>query len=227
MPLEESTFTSRDGLVLFKRSWLTEAQARAAVVLVHGGGEHSGRYLHVANFFNQHGINVHTFDLRGHGRSQGKRLFIRSFEEYLDDLALLFNNVQHRELHRPLFMLGHSLGGAIVTLFVLNRTPYLDGVVLSGPFLHVGEGFSPLKVAMAKMIGKIMPLLPVSTLDSDLVSSDPEVVENYKTDPLNHHKGIPAGTGVATLKALFEIQQKMGFDDVALSNRPWSKRRPC
>ena len=208
MALKESTWISRDGIELFERQWLTDEEAEAHVILVHGGGEHSGRYEHLAEFLNGHAINVFTFDLRGHGRSQGRRLFIRSFDEYLDDLHDVITRIRQQHTSGHLFLMGHSMGGAISTLYTLTRPALVDRLVLCGPFLYVGKGFSRVHIAIAKLVGKILPTLPVAKLDARHVSSDPLVVEHYMNDPLNFHDGIPAGTGAATLKGLMRIKKE-------------------
>ena len=121
MPHHESHFAARDGLSLYEQSWLPEGPARAVVVLVHGINEHSGRYARLAGDLNQRGFAVYAMDLRGHGRSDGDRVAIRSFDQYLDDLRLLLSRVAAREPGKPLFLFGHSMGGTIAALLAIAQ----------------------------------------------------------------------------------------------------------
>ena len=202
--------TSQDGLLLHEKQWLVAKNSKpiAVVVIVHGGGEHSGRYAHVAKFLNQNLINVIAFDLRGHGLSQGSRLFVRSIEEYVKDLGVVLSKVHEEQDKVPIFLLGHSLGGTIATLFAMMNPTQIEGIVLSAPLLHPGKGFSPIKVALANLLGYMLPHLPLAKVHPILISSDPNVVEEYKKDPLNCHKGIPAATGAAALGAMLRIQRE-------------------
>src|SRR3989338_2702184 len=120
-------FNAGDGLKLYEQAWLPDKEEKAAVVVVHGYAEHSGRYGRVAGYLNQAGYAVYAFDLRGHGRSEGRRAYAESFDEYLDDVGIFLGRVKSEEAKKPVFLLGHSLGGTIAALFAITRRPDIKG----------------------------------------------------------------------------------------------------
>src|SRR6266850_3593261 len=128
---DEGTIPGFGGAGLFERLWRPVGKAKGAFVLVHGIKDHSGRYGELAGALAAQGVAVHAFDLRGHGKSTGKRVSVRSFNEYLNDLDLVLNRARESAPGKPLFLFGHSMGGAIVTSYTLTFRPKLDGLVLS------------------------------------------------------------------------------------------------
>ena len=204
---QEASFTSADGLRLHERAWLPEGEPRAVLAVVPGAAEHSGRYAHLGGFLARHGYAVHALDLRGHGESAGRRLFVRSFGEYLDDVGGFLARVRLAHPGKPLFLLGHSMGGTVAALYALTRPGPLRGLVLSGPLLALGDDLSPLKAALARFLGRFLPRLPVQKLDAASISRDPEVVRRYREDPRVHHGAIPAGTAAAGMAAIARIEE--------------------
>jgi alpha-beta hydrolase superfamily lysophospholipase len=205
----DGMFEATDGLRLFEQWWRPEGEPKAVVAIVHGYGEHSGRYIHVAEHLVRHGYAVDAFDLRGHGRSEGARCFIRSFDEHLVDVDSFLRRVRERVPGKPVFLLGHSMGGAIVTMFAITRQPDVRGVILSGAGLKISASVSPLMVGIVRFLGGIFPKLPTLKLDSSLISRDPEVVKRYDNDPLVHRGGVPARTGAELFQAIKHIQAQM------------------
>ena len=186
--VEELTFVGHDGLELFCRHWRPEGTPKAVLPIVHGHGEHSGRYTNVADWFVPRGYSVYASDLRGHGRSQGKRGALGSFSEYREDLQAFLDLVQDAE-PAPVFLLGHSLGGLIALDYVLRGSDGLSGVVVSGPVLSA-PGISPFLLWLSKVLAQLWPgLILESGLDTTALSRDPSVVEAYVNDPLVHSKG--------------------------------------
>ena len=206
---DESRFKTNDGLNLFEQSWQPVKQSKAVVVIIHGYAEHSGRYAHVAEYLINHGYAVETFDLRSHGKSDGKKTFIRSFDEFLSDVDVFLKRVKERHPNKNLFLLGHSMGGLIASLFVVTRQPELRGLILSGAAVKISDDISPLLVKLSSIIGKILPKLPTIKLDGTAISRDPEIVKKYDNDPLNYRGGIPARTGAELNRATKMIQQQM------------------
>ena len=209
MEHDTGKFETTDGMTLFEQWWRPEEQPKATVTIVHGYAEHSTRYTHVAEHLVDHGYTVETFDLRGHGQSAGKRTFVRSFDEYLGDLEQFIERVKQRSKTKNKFLLGHSMGGAIVTLFSITRKPDFEGLILSGPALKISDDISPLLVRLSSTIGKFLPKLPTIKLDSSGISRDPEVVKRYDNDPLVYRGGIPARTGAEITGATKMIQAQM------------------
>jgi alpha-beta hydrolase superfamily lysophospholipase len=177
----EGWFASADGLLLFRRAWLPEHPERA-IALVHGFGEHSGRYDELGAWFAARGCAVLAFDLRGHGRSQGRRTHVDSFAEYLDDVDLLMAAARQEHGGLPLLLLGHSMGGLIAVSYLQERQPTIAGAVISAPALSVPGG---PRAALARIARRVLPRLPIAAgLDLAGLSRDPEVVRRYEADPL-------------------------------------------
>lgn len=200
---------------LFEQQWRPEGDVKGIVVIVHGYAEHSGRYNYVAEFLTRHGYAVYAFDLRGHGRSEGIRAFVRLFNEYLIDLKDFLIRVNEKEPGRPLFLLGHSMGGAIAVLYCLKEKPLIHGLILSGPLLKISDRISPLKRTLIAVIGTIFPKLPVvKKLNCSLLSHDREVVRRYDNDPLVYRGKLLAREGREINLAINYIQRHM--EDISL-----------
>ena len=209
MPYEEDHFQARDGLRLHEYRWLPESDPTAVVVVVHGIIEHSGRYARVAAELNGQGYAVYAMDLRGHGKSDGDRILVRSFDEYTADLELFLDRVRAREPGKPLFLFGHSMGGAIVVLFAVTRRPDVRGLVLSAPALRIGGGMFPVLRRLATFASRLFPRLRVARLGESLLSRDPQVIAQFKSDPLVFHGRFPVRTGDEILRAARRIQDLM------------------
>ena len=197
---------ANDGTLLFEQWWRPVAETKAVLVIVHGIAEHSGRYAYVANYMGGHGYAVATFDLRGHGHSEGDRAYVRSFDEYLSDLDQFLARVREQEPGKAIFLLGHSMGGTIIALFAITRQPDLGGLILSAAAIKLSEDISPLLVRLSPIIGRIAPKLPTIKLDSALMSRDPQVVQKYDSDPLVYRGGTLARTGAELTAAMRRIQ---------------------
>jgi alpha-beta hydrolase superfamily lysophospholipase len=183
---ERSAF---DGQKLYFQDWLTEQELKGAICLVHGLGEHSGRYSHWAGLLNQAGYSVISYDLRGHGKSGGQRGHILSFNDYLNDTDLLVKEARDRYPDAPQFLYGHSLGGIIVTNYVLRRKPKLTGVVVTALSNKTSLQEQKVKVLLSRILGSVVPKMSMSTgLIPSTISRDPEVEEKYINDPLVHHQ---------------------------------------
>src|SRR5262245_46345972 len=121
MRVVESTFLGGKETLLFRRSWLPEGTPRAVIALVHGYAEHCGRYAWAGEHLATAGYAVHAYDLRGHGHSPGPRTLVRSMTEHLEDLAQFLATVRTEAEGRPIYLMGHSMGGNVVTLFAVTR----------------------------------------------------------------------------------------------------------
>ena len=208
MKTSEETFEATDGLQLLERSWQPAGAPRAAVLIVHGYAEHSGRYVHVAKHLVANGYAVHAFDLRGHGGSQGKRVYVRSLDEHLADLDAFVARVRERTPDVALFLLGHSMGGTIVALFLLSGTHNVRGAVLSGAGLMLPGGLSRIGQAVVSLLGRIVPKLAGRKLAADAICRDEAVVAEYENDPLVYRGGMPAGTAASLIRAIRAIEAR-------------------
>ncbi len=194
---------------LFERSWLPDGSPKAAVLIVHGYAEHSGRYQHVAERLVDNGYAVHAFDLGGHGRSDGRRAFVRSLDEHVADLRSFVARVHQQDPRLPLFLLGHSMGGTVVAMFLASGEPPLRGAILSGAGLKLRGGPARLVETLLSILGKLAPKLPLGRLRSEEISRDPAVVSSYDDDPLVYRGRMPAGTAAALIRAVRTVVPRM------------------
>lgn len=168
---------------LFRRGWLPQGP-RALIVIVHGYAEHSGRYEHVGSWLARRGFAVHAYDHVGHGRSSGLRCHVNRFDDYLDDLERVIEQVRDEQPELALFVFGHSMGGLIAAALARERQPQVAGVATSGALLS-----APRRSRVRRWIFRLLRrVAPRRSLNSGLVpaalSTDPRVVEAYLADPL-------------------------------------------
>ncbi len=187
----QGIFQGADNLPLFYQSWQPEGEPRAVVVIAHGFGEHSGRHETLARPLVAGGYAVFAYDHRGHGHSPGKRGYISQWREFREDLAAFLNMIRQENSSRPLFLLGHSLGGLIALEYALRHVHNLTGVIASSPFL--AEANLPAHLHfISRVLSRLWPGLNVSTgMDYSGISRDPAEVKRYADDPLNHSLGTP------------------------------------
>lgn len=189
MSHQEMGWQSYDGLAVFAQAWLPEGELKAMVALVHGLGEHSGRYQHVAEALNRAGYGVAACDLRGHGKSGGKRGHAPTFEALMKDIDQLLAQARELAPGKPLFLYGHSLGGIFVLDYALSRRPALAGVIATSAGLRTALQEQKGKLLLAKVMGKVAPEGALASgLDPKSVSRDPAVVDAYVNDPLVHDR---------------------------------------
>ncbi len=204
----ETQLTTADGLKLYAQTWQPDTAPKAYVALVHGLGEHSGRYAHVAAHLAAHGYTTHTFDLRGHGKSPGQpRGYVNSFDDYVTDAEALVKSVQAAAAGRSIFLMGHSMGGAIATLYVITRQPNqvggaVNGLILSSAALKLADDVPPILIKLSGVISKLAPTLATMKIDPKTISRDPEIVNNAGNDPLCHYGGTRARTGAELVRAI-------------------------
>lgn len=186
----ETSWKAHDGLDIFAQGWEPAVLPfKAVVCLVHGLGEHSSRYAHVAEAFGNEGFVTFGADLRGHGRSGGPRGHVSSIEDFMKDIDMLLVQADTRYTGLPIFLYGHSLGGILVLHYSLLRKPKIKGVIATSSGLRTALEDQPLKIAMAKALGSIIPTVSMSSgLDANAISRDEKVVQAYKNDSLVHDK---------------------------------------
>jgi alpha-beta hydrolase superfamily lysophospholipase len=177
------TIRARDGLHLFYRLWNCAADGARSIVLVHGLGEHSGRYVHVGRFFSEAGYRTIAFDLRGHGRSDGKAVFIKRYEELATDVESV---VTHFGEH-GLFLFGHSMGGQLVLWTARHSTMKLSGVIASAPWLGLAQAPPFCQVILARMLNRCTPGIRFSTnVDAGNLSHDQAHLDSLEDLDLLH-----------------------------------------
>lgn len=198
MEHNEFSWQNHKGLNIYAQTWKPQGAPTAVIALVHGLGEHSGRYRHVAEAFTQAGMALAAFDLPGHGRSSGSRGFT-SYEDILFDIDTLLEQSRSRFPGAPVFLYGHSMGGAIVLFYVLRRKPALAGVISSAPGLVPGMPVPASKVTLARLMARVMPSFVMANgLDLQYLSHDAELIRTYQADKFVHDR-ISARLGLDLL----------------------------
>ncbi|HEX9094817.1 MAG TPA: alpha/beta hydrolase [Candidatus Dormibacteraeota bacterium] len=194
-----ATLKTADGLDLFLRRWETEGVPRQwTFVLVHGLGEHSGRYQHLAEWFTPRGAIVYATDLRGHGRSGGQRGHAPSLNALLDDIDLVVKRAR-AESGEPLVLIGHSFGGLLAIAYALDRPDGIDKAVFSAPALVARVKVPAWKQALGRVLPTIAPKASFANeIDPNVLSHDAAIGPAYTADPLVHNQ-ITAGLYAATI----------------------------
>jgi len=195
---DEGSFPTADNLKLF---WIsaTPENAKAHLALVHGYAEHIGRYAHVVDHFAGLGYAVHGFDVRGHGRSEGRRGHVRQFSEYMDDLQRYLDRVKIAAGGKKVFLFGHSHGGLLAATHLLGHPTDVAGAILTSPFF--GLAFKPpaVKVTAAKIIGRVVPGLHLGNeIKSEQLTRDQGFVEAHRADKLVFNVTTPGWFMAAT-----------------------------
>ncbi|WP_323118636.1 alpha/beta hydrolase [Burkholderia alba] len=204
-----------DGVELVSYRWPAAAPLappRATVALVHGLAEHAGRYQALAERLNAAGIEVVSMDLRGHGRSPGERVWVDQFDHYLQDADALVASAARDDA--PLFLMGHSMGGAIAALYAIERAAArgrtFAGLILSSPALAPGRDVPRWMLSLSRFVSRVWPRFPALKIDAALLSRDQRVVDANRADPLVHHGAVPARTGAEILAAMERIERGRG-----------------
>ena len=169
---------------LYYQCWLPKGEVKAILLIIHGLNEHSGRYTQFADFFTTQGFAVYSMDLIGHGKSAGTRAFISDFSLYLDDFILYLEKIRLWQPGKGIFLVGHSLGGLIGALLLIDHQDQFAGAVLSGSVVQVPDDISPLIINLGKVLSVILPKMGLLQLDLSGLSRNPEVVQAYIADPL-------------------------------------------
>jgi acylglycerol lipase len=206
----EGDFKSIRNLKVYYQAWLPEGIAKAVLLVVHGLGEHSGRYMNVVNHFVPLGYAVYALDHIGHGRSDGGREIVERFTDYIDPLATFQGMVKGWQPDSPVFLLGHSMGGLIVSYYLLERQDGFRGAVISAPGIKIGGNVPPLVVAMGKLLSVVAPKTGVVKLDTAAISQDAAVVRAYEEDPLVFHGKTPARLAAEMLRTARHVSDEAG-----------------
>lgn len=199
----EDTWEAHDRLTFFTQGWEPEnGRPKALVALIHGLGEHTGRYTHVGKALTDAGYALVGYDLRGHGKSGGPRGHSASLDAYMQDIRHFLQQMKKRYPDIPHFLYGHSLGGLFTLTYAIQYGADLKGVIVTGPALRSSLQEQKTKIAMVRILGSLLPSVTLpSGLDAATVSRDAAVVEAYKNDPLIHYS-TSLGFGKAALSAI-------------------------
>jgi alpha-beta hydrolase superfamily lysophospholipase len=186
-PTQTGTFEGHGSLKLFYRTWQPDTAPKAVVPIIHGAGEHIDRYPHLIRALLAAGYGAAGFDLRGHGRSEGQRGHINSWDEYREDVRQFLDRVRVDFPGLPLFLYAHSLGSLIAMDYILHYPEGLRGAVISGNSLEPTDAAPPHLVLIVRVFSRILPAtLLTMPLPGASLSRDPQVAAAYDEDPLVH-----------------------------------------
>ncbi|NLS77609.1 MAG: alpha/beta hydrolase [Chloroflexi bacterium] len=201
----EGEFRGARGARIYYQAWLPEGEPKAAILVVHGLGEHSGRYMNVVNHLVPLGYAIYGLDHLGHGKSDGAREMVERFEDFTGTVAIYREMIKGWQPGTPLFLLGHSMGGLIATYHLLDERDGYRGAIISAPAIKVADNISPATIVMGKVLSKVAPKAGVLALDAAGICRDPAVVEAYVNDPLVHHTKTPARLAAEMLRAMQRV----------------------
>lgn len=189
MEYETGEFDVAGWFPLHWQSWHPDGQSRAVIAIVHGYGEHGGRYARYVDHLVPHGYAMYTFDLRGHGRSPGPRGHVGSWDEFRSDVRAFLDFVRQREPDIPIFLLGHSMGGLLVLDIALRHSEGLAGVIASAPAL-AQTAVSPMLMMLARVLSRLYPSFSIEARrNGAALTRDPEAIAAHESDPLIHTRG--------------------------------------
>jgi acylglycerol lipase len=206
----EGNFKGVRNVKIFYQGWLPQENAKAVLLVVHGLGEHSGRYMNVVNHFVPLGYAVYGLDHIGHGKSEGMREYVERFDDFTDTLTIFYDMVTEWQGDTPIFLFGHSMGGAITSYYLLDHQAAFTGAIISAPAVKVGDSVSQATIIMSKVLSRLVPKMGLIALDVNGISRDPEVVEAYVKDPLVFHGKTPARLAAELLSAMMRITAEAG-----------------
>jgi len=215
MNTKEFNWTTPDGIIIQGYHWDT-FHAKAVIALVHGLGEHAGRYDGFARYFSTHGFATIAYDRRGHGRSGGKRGHTPTYEAYQEEVNHLLAHVHEQYPTVPVFLYGHSMGGNLVLYNALQYYPQVKGVVASAPWIELTERAPLAKVIAGRIAAQVFPAFTLPNgLDPRHLSRNTQEVEAYLKDPLVHDM-ISAAAGTAMLDAGKWLSEYQGETDIPI-----------
>lgn len=199
LALHEEKIDSTKGIKIFVRSWQPDSKPRAVIVVCHGVNSHSGQYAWVGEQLADSGVAVYALDLRGRGKSDGERFYVEDVADYVSDVTGVIRLAKSRNPGLPLFLLGHSAGGVVSSIYALDHQAELAGFICeSFAFQVPAPGFA---LAAIKGLSHIAPRLRVLELKNEDFSRDPKAVEALNNDPLTAHEVQPAITVAALVRA--------------------------
>uniref|UniRef100_V9KKM2 Monoglyceride lipase n=1 Tax=Callorhinchus milii TaxID=7868 RepID=V9KKM2_CALMI len=197
-----------DGQYLFCRYWSPKTKPRALVMIMHGAGEHSGRYNELAELIMNESIFVFAHDHVGHGQSEGNRMVISNFQVYIRDCLQHIDHMKEKYPGLNIFLIGHSMGGAIAILTANERPNDFAGVMLIAPLITLQpETSTPTKVFLARLLNYVLPNIGLGSIDPNFISRSEEEVKNYINDPLNYHGSVKVSFAVQLLNTVARIEE--------------------
>jgi alpha-beta hydrolase superfamily lysophospholipase len=205
----EGTFKGLRDADIYYQGWLPEGDVKSVLFLIHGLGEHCGRYTNHVNYFVPRGYALYGLDHLGHGRSSGEREVVESFSDYLQPLPAFYRMVKEWQPGKPVFVLGHSMGGLIASTYLVDHSDDFKGGVISAPAIKIRDNISAFTIMVGKILARIAPKAGILPLNPGGISRDPEAVKAYINDPLVYHGKTRAKLAAEILKAMIGLSQNM------------------
>nr|7L4T_A Chain A, Monoglyceride lipase [Homo sapiens]7L4T_B Chain B, Monoglyceride lipase [Homo sapiens]7L4U_A Chain A, Monoglyceride lipase [Homo sapiens]7L4U_B Chain B, Monoglyceride lipase [Homo sapiens]7L4W_A Chain A, Monoglyceride lipase [Homo sapiens]7L4W_B Chain B, Monoglyceride lipase [Homo sapiens]7L50_A Chain A, Monoglyceride lipase [Homo sapiens]7L50_B Chain B, Monoglyceride lipase [Homo sapiens]7L50_C Chain C, Monoglyceride lipase [Homo sapiens]7L50_D Chain D, Monoglyceride lipase [H len=199
-----------DGQYLFCRYWAPTGTPKALIFVSHGAGEHSGRYEELARMLMGLDLLVFAHDHVGHGQSEGERMVVSDFHVFVRDVLQHVDSMQKDYPGLPVFLLGHSMGGAIAILTAAERPGHFAGMVLISPLVLANpESATTFKVLAAKVLNSVLPNLSSGPIDSSVLSRNKTEVDIYNSDPLICRAGLKVCFGIQLLNAVSRVERAL------------------
>jgi lysophospholipase len=195
MPHREGSFKGLKDYNIYRQCWLPEGAPRAVLLVAHGFGEHSGRYQNLVDYFQPLDYAIYALDHRGHGKSDGLRVEVDDYGDYVADLKTFFDLVRKENASGDIFLVGHSMGASIATAYAAQYQDDLAGLILSGGGIATNT----------------TPPRPAGLELADTLSRDPAVVEAYRNDPLVYHGALPTGRDSAMAQMRERLPELVGM----------------
>ncbi|XP_068759105.1 monoglyceride lipase-like isoform X3 [Montipora capricornis] len=205
----ENSFRNANGKKIFTKYWKPSDEPRALVFICHGFGEHSSRYEAFGTALAEQGYLAFSHDHIGHGHSEGERVQVDDFSQYVRDVFKHIDEVAADNTGKPIFMFGHSMGGTIAILSVLKRPSFFTGAVFSAPAVQPDPAKTSSCLAfLGRIAAFVAPSYQIQPpVDPSQLSRDPVQVEKYANDPLVWHEGLKAKWTAEILEAMNDIQK--------------------
>jgi acylglycerol lipase len=204
----EGSFQGRKGVRLYYREWLPGTDEKAVVVIVHGVAEHCGRYLNLASYLVSLGYAVYGFDLRNHGKSEGKKGTVEHFSYYLDDLHVFLDQVRSQCPQNKIFLFGHSMGATISLAYSVRSQNGLAGLILSGSAIRIKPYLPAVLITLLKPLSLFLPELGLKKLDSSALSHDPAIIRSYDTDSLVFRGKLTARLTIELIRNMHNLERQ-------------------
>ncbi len=205
-----------DGTQMHAVRWTPDSEPKMVVFLIHGLGEHSGRYASMAQYYACFGIEVGSFDLRGHGKSDGQRGHCDDFQQLIRDIDRFLNQGSSIDIAKPRFIYGHSLGATLAIKYALSHPGKYNGVILSAPMLKPAFELPKWKMVLGRAMQSLWPTLSLSNeVDINALSRDKAVLIKNQEDPLIHDR-ISVKLGMQVLEAGEQLLEEASLVDFPL-----------
>jgi alpha-beta hydrolase superfamily lysophospholipase len=208
MEHQEGFFTGARGKQIYYQSWLPDGEPKAVLLVIHGLAEHCGRYMNIVDYFIPRGYAVYGLDQIGHGKSEGARVYVKQFEEYITTTKTFFDMVQNWQPNKLVFIVGHSMGSLIGVMYLLEYQDELAGAIISGTMVKVPDHVTSATVTMSQVFSTLLPKVGLVGVTAEHISSDPAVVDAYVNDPLVYTGKTTARLAAEMLKAMQSFPSK-------------------